>query len=1028
VTAATDVDTVSYQAGDSGQRMVVYFSAIVFLILTGYSIWHLTEYRRSALAAAGRMVMTHTLALREQAVRAIEEADLLLELIDESVEDLIRTGRLATTQGQRVVARHAGRLPHLSHLTLVDDKGRHLGGTWLPSVGNQGRPTSWIAQKSPGHAQTGFPFAEFNVVPEVYVGAGQMRPGLLLSHPFHDGSGTFVGGVQAMLDPAYFTGIADQLEFGPGSAILIAHDTGIVLMRSPENEAIGGSFADRPLFTHYLREAAAGTYRSPTQSDGRRRIVGFARLDPYPLVVAVGLDEQEVLKDWGAQVWAHGVLLVVVLVICGGVTRLVQRHNMRQAKGDAFLRRVAQQQQTLSILSQTALISVDRLDYLRMTARLVANALAMAHVEIVTLDDAGRPRWMATSEGGLGHDGSADDGDVPFYAFLSHATRPFRLHEMEQADVPMPRHLATLGVRHGLWSPVHLSERCYGVIGVYGTTDQPVQEADAHFLQSAAYAVSMFIERQRETRIREAVLDSLSANICLLSERGDIQMINAAWRDYAAGGGMAAAGYGVGMNYLAVCRAATGDAATDAGRMEQGIRGVLNGSADSFRHQYSFTVGVDELWYEALVSPVAFEHERGAVVMHVDVTERQRLEARRRSIQRMEALGQLTGGVAHDFNNLLTVVLGNAEMLEDDVHGNAEAVQTVRAIQSAAERGAELTNRLLAFGRRLSLEPKAFDINHLVHDVERLLRRVLDEDLVLTVDVTETLPAVVADPGQLQTALLNLVFNARDAMASGGSIIIRTKHVVLDAAVLRDNPEITVAEQVAVTVTDTGTGMPPEVMAKVYEPFFTTKPMGQNTGLGLSMVFGFVKQSGGHIWMDSEVGRGTVVSLCLPCAGSSAPVRSEPNARRVTPDGTGESVLVVEDDDLVRGLVAAALTSYGYRILSAASGPEALQRVRDQGSSIHLLLTDVVMPGGLNGRQLAEAVRQEVPGMPILFMTGYVQDKGAVYDMSDVLIDIIGKPFSPADLARRVRSLLDKRGYRGCIPDGAEQAVGDDRE
>jgi PAS domain S-box-containing protein len=391
-----------------------------------------------------------------------------------------------------------------------------------------------------------------------------------------------------------------------------------------------------------------------------------------------------------------------------------------------------------------------------------------------------------------------------------------------------------------------------------------------------------------------------------------------------------------------------------------------------------------------------------------DLTERKHTEAQLVQAQKMETVGQLSGGIAHDFNNLLTVVVGNAETLSDMLKARPDMKTLADAIVQAGERGAELTQRLLAFGRRQTLRPEEIDCNALVTGMEKLLRRMLSEAIEIRSSLEGNLWTAYADAGQLENAILNLAINARDAMRDGGSLTITTANVPLDARYRELHPEVNPGDYVMVSVTDDGHGMPKDVLDHVFEPFFTTKEVGKGSGLGLSMVYGFVKQSNGHVAIYSEPGLGTTVRIYLPAmtnTGEHAPslVPTE------TTSATGrESVLVAEDDPFVRSFAVTCLSNLGYRVIEAVDGREALQRLND-GAQADILFTDVVMPGGMNGWELAERARQIRPGLKVLLTSGYALETLAERGRLPPGAIIINKPYRKAELAKRLREALSVR-------------------
>ncbi|HTJ59026.1 MAG TPA: PAS domain S-box protein [Devosiaceae bacterium] len=389
-----------------------------------------------------------------------------------------------------------------------------------------------------------------------------------------------------------------------------------------------------------------------------------------------------------------------------------------------------------------------------------------------------------------------------------------------------------------------------------------------------------------------------------------------------------------------------------------------------------------------------------------DLTSRHGMEAELRQAQKMEAVGQLTGGLAHDFNNLLTVITGNLEMLEMRLTEERQR-QLLAEAQAAAEDGAKLTGQLLAFGRRQPLNPKLTDIGVAVSGFSELLRRSLGEAVDFRTIVSGASNFAEVDTSQLQSAMLNLVLNARDAMPGGGRVTIEVTRAQIDIDYAQMYPEVRPGDYVLISVTDTGEGMSAEVKQRAFEPFFTTKPTGQGTGLGLSMVYGFVKQSGGHVQLYSDVGRGTTVGLFLPAArvALGAAIAAAGNIPP-SPPGGHETILVVEDDPRVRRVAVARLTAAGYKVIEAATGAEALARL-DANHDLALLFTDMVMPGGMTGDELARLVRTLRPGIKVLFTSGYAEPVVVGRELASA--SWLRKPYTAVELAVRLRELLDAK-------------------
>ena len=384
------------------------------------------------------------------------------------------------------------------------------------------------------------------------------------------------------------------------------------------------------------------------------------------------------------------------------------------------------------------------------------------------------------------------------------------------------------------------------------------------------------------------------------------------------------------------------------------------------------------------------------------------LHERLRQSQKMEAVGQLTGGIAHDFNNLLAGILGSLELLRSRMSQGrfGEMERYIGMAVTSANRAASLTHRLLAFSRRQTLDPKTIDVNRLTASMEDLIRRTVGPAIHVATAISDDLWRTLCDANQLESALLNLAINARDAMPDGGRLTIQATNARLDAAYADRHPEVAPGEYVAVSVTDTGTGMTPEVIARVFEPFFTTKPFGQGTGLGLSMVYGFAKQSNGYTQIDSDPGRGTTVCLYLPRDLKTGEAEAgEPVSHPVSTAGAGETVLVVDDEPVVRMLISDMLRDLGYGVVEAADGAEGLRVVQSR-QDIDLLVSDVGLPGGMNGRQLADAARLHQPRLKVLFITGYAENALFGKGVLEADMQLITKPFALDMLAAKIQAML----------------------
>jgi PAS domain S-box-containing protein len=414
----------------------------------------------------------------------------------------------------------------------------------------------------------------------------------------------------------------------------------------------------------------------------------------------------------------------------------------------------------------------------------------------------------------------------------------------------------------------------------------------------------------------------------------------------------------------------------------------------------------EEFPVEAVITAIGTKKGRVFSAFLRDVTERRRTEQQLQQVQKLEAVGQLTAGIAHDFNNLLGVVIGNLDAVLEDMDSGSETAGAITRALNGALHGAELTHRLLAFARQQDLEPKALSINDLLPDLVSILNRTLGDSISVKVVPSEDLWLAFADPSQVEDAVMNLAINARDAMPDGGTLTIETANVTLDEEYSRGNLDAKPGDYALLAVTDTGVGMTPEVMKHVMEPFFTTKPVGKGTGLGLSMIYGFTRQSAGHLRIYSEVGHGTTVKLYLPRARGVAITKPEPAEKAKSLTHGNETILVVEDNGELRQTAVSQLMKLGYRVLEAENGEAALAVLK--GSDvIDLLFSDIVMTGQLTGRSLAQEARKFRPQMRILLTTGYAEK--ATADGTEGW-QLLSKPYRQQELALKVRNILDGRG------------------
>ena len=424
-------------------------------------------------------------------------------------------------------------------------------------------------------------------------------------------------------------------------------------------------------------------------------------------------------------------------------------------------------------------------------------------------------------------------------------------------------------------------------------------------------------------------------------------------------------------------------------------------------NKVAYDVSLNGKDYQAHVAPLTSVDGEiiGSIGLAVDVTERNALEMQMRHAQKMEAVGRLAGGIAHDFNNLLTVITGYSDVTLMRLDPNDPLRNNLDEVNRACERAAGLTRHLLAFSRKQVLNPKVLNLNTTISEMNRMMPPLIGEDIELVIELCPDLGQVKADSGQIEQIIANLAVNARDAMPLGGELAIRTSNIVLDDEIARRYQSVQSGLYVLLTVSDTGQGMSPETMRRVFEPFFTTKEVGKGTGLGLSTVYGIVKQSGGYISVNSELGRGTTFKIYLPQVDEEAGEIETRPTRSALLSGQ-ETVLLVEDDNQVRSIAAMTLEMSGYDVLVAANGEEALPLCEKYNSKIDLLLTDVVMPR-MSGQELSNRLLKLRPGTRVLYMSGYSENAIIHHGVIEEGTDFIEKPFSPEALTRRIREVLD---------------------
>nr|WP_269456052.1 ATP-binding protein [Rhizobium quercicola] len=519
-------------------------------------------------------------------------------------------------------------------------------------------------------------------------------------------------------------------------------------------------------------------------------------------------------------------------------------------------------------------------------------------------------------------------------------------------------------------------------------------ETQTHFRDQAIVYQAFAAERT-------AILDALPAHVALLSATGEIRTVNAVWLDFAERISTMP-GLAVGTAYADFWRVPDAFGTLDTQAVRASVAAVLGRERRLYDVEYCLHLSPSKPWFRLVVASLADDAERGAVVMHIDITEQKANEEKVRQMQRLDALGQLTGGVAHDFNNLLMVIMGNGEALLNSLSDDEQRRDWAELIVLASEKGAALTNRLLAFARRQALVPETIDLSALLAGIVQLLHRTIGEHIAITVPTIDGPRHVDADRSQLENAVINLCLNARDAMPQGGAITLSLTDRAIHPGDRPPAVDLPPGSYVMLTVSDTGCGMDAATLMRSCEPFFTTKAMGKGTGLGLSVVYGFIKQSNGAISIDSTVGAGTDVHLWLPRVSQPA-ARADVGAM-VTDAAKGRRILLAEDDPLVARSVRQQLIGFGYEVVSVSNGHEALGYLA-RDAAFDLVFTDIVMSGGVSGLELVRDAGRLYPHLKFLLTSGYAD---ALDDALRARLagNLLAKPYKRSALAEKLDAVL----------------------
>jgi PAS domain S-box-containing protein len=772
--------------------------------------------------------------------------------------------------------------------------------------------------------------------------------------------GSFSGVAVATLDPDKLRDFYRTVDVGARGIISVLHPTGMVLFREPSTGTPAGEVAqENPLFTATRDEFGNGLLRGPLVAGGGSYISAFRSLSKPHLLFAVSLSEDDVLAEWHGELLRSLIVLSLIGLILAIAGLLINREIRARAASDAALRE--NRARLYEIMDHAPiLVSVKGPDgKVQFINRQLEKLMNMSRQE---------------AAGKLLKDLAPADAAAIVTA----------LDEEVVATKSSLQREVTYSTAEGKRTAMFVK---FPLLDLAGNVESVV-----------SFSMDLTEQRRGEMWFK-AIMEHAPSAVVLKDLEGRYLFANPALEKWT----------GVKASDLVGSTTDALFSAEYAKQHDDFDREVIEAKAPRQREFLApFREGIRNVLFTKF--PI-FDFEgnlEGIGSIGTDITDRKHVEAQLVQAQRMEAVGKLTGGIAHDFNNLLTVIIGNSEILAGELEGNERLQPLAQVTLDAAERSAGLTQRLLAFGRRQVLEPRPTDSNQLLRDMKGLIERAAGERSKVSYTLAENLWPAMVDPGQLETAIINLVVNARDAMPESGRISVETANAELDELYAQMNPDTKPGDYVMIAVTDTGTGMAPEIVARVFEPFFTTKEVGKGTGLGLPTIYGFIKQSGGHVKIYSEVGHGTVVRLYVPRADAPSIAPALPVTRSDILPGGRESILLVEDDKLVRAHTESQLVALGYRVTCAANPAEALKIAPIIGKP-DLLLSDVVMPGEENGPEFAARMRKRWPDLKVLFTSGYADGAAGLADGLAEGMHFLGKPFRRKDLALKVREVLDAR-------------------
>jgi PAS domain S-box-containing protein len=927
--------------------MIVGLSLLSILLLGAFLAVSVLRSHDEALADAEQRGRSQALALERHVARTIDSIDGAIQLI---VEAMARTDATAPDFHARL-HRMASDHPQIGRIAIVDAEGRLVQSSFDPPA----QPVNYSDREF---------FAIHRDHAEVGLFISRPTPGravstwtIPISRRITDADGKFAGVVVVALDPEYFKGFLEAVDLGPNSVLTILRDDGTIIARAPHgDEWIGKSASSWPIFFKAYPRSSAASYRGKLLDDGMKRVVSYRQIENFPLIAAVGIATADALAGWyqflreTAVLWIAAALLVAIFAAVALV---------------AFRRRALVEGTFRDLLESApdGMVIIDPQDRIHLVNAQAEKLFGYAREELL-----GQPFQMLIAE--------------RFWERHSTYVAAYRRN-------PRTRQMGSgLDLRarrkDGSEFPVEVSL-------------SPLQTNGSVLISSAIRDVT--VRARIEAELREtnqrlgALIHATPLALIELDRNALVQSWNPAaqkmfgWRaDEVMGKPLPAVLEKHRNEMLASLEPQTGgsqirEIEIQAARKDSSIIDIA-------------------VWSAPLFDPHGFGS--GWIGIIADITQKKQADDQLRQSQRLQAIGQLTGGVAHEFNNLLQVIVGNLEALADSTRGPRDS-EALELIMRAARRGADLTQQLLAVSRKQPLQPKLFNPCDEIRRFEKLLHATIGANYKIVVDAASDVSRVSADQTQLSNAILNLVLNARDAMPEGGDITVRLRNADLDRTDAK-RLDVVPGRYVSIEIIDDGVGMEPAVADRAIEPFFTTKDVGKGTGLGLSMAHGFVRQSGGGLDIITERGKGTTVRLLLPAAAGRADRMHEAPRLRLVPNRNA-TILVVEDEAYVLATTAALLRSLGYRVIEAADGPAALVALK-VARRVDALFTDIVMPKGMSGYDLARQARAFQPDLKVIYTSGYADSVLAEQGGADRDDMLLPKPYTKSELAAAIEHVL----------------------